>query len=75
MKKNNIYIVVLVEYDHYRYQTNLYASINKKECIKWAKKYRHWDYQNDDIKLPIILDEKESNDNNSATSHLWIQKL
>jgi len=65
-----IFVVVLVTYDWWRFQKNIYASNNQKDCIEWTKKYEPFGGG----KLPIILSEKSSDKKDKTeTSHLWIQ--
>ena len=68
----SIFIVVLVSYDWYRFQQNLYANNNQKDCIEWAKNYNKKENEN----LPIIRISKMSDNlDNRETGHLWIQEL
>ena len=68
----DIYILVEVSYDHYRFQENLMASSSKKDLLDFAKsEYPNLDvydyiYQND----PIIDDLSYR-----EVHHLWIEKF
>ena len=69
--KSKIFIVVLVTYDYYRFQDNLYANTNKKDCIKWAKEMIY-----NNTSLPVILTKKTSElKDDPEITHLWIQEL
>uniref|UniRef100_A0A6M3JJD0 Uncharacterized protein n=1 Tax=viral metagenome TaxID=1070528 RepID=A0A6M3JJD0_9ZZZZ len=71
--KERIFVVVLVTYDYYRFQTNLFASTDKKECIKFCKKYN----KGREEQYLIVLKEKNSTliDTSSEVRHLWIQEF
>ncbi len=69
--KQEIFILVNVTYDHFRFQDNLFASTSRDECYKFAK---------DNYKEKLIFDyewdsqESEEYDDREL-NHLWIQKL
>jgi len=66
--QSKIFIVVLVTYDWHRFQENLYASTDYKDCLKWIDNYK--------LKLPIIEEEEDSFDmRDFEIRHLWIQKF
>ncbi len=74
--KKNIFILIHVTYDHFRFQNNIFASTDYDECYKFAKDNHKdrllFDYDRigDDIGI------YESNEyDKKELSHLWIQKL
>jgi len=67
-----IFIVVLVHYDYYRFQENLYASNEKGNCIKWAKDYNK---KNNKEFLIIYTKKKSITKDKLEITHLWIQSF
>ena len=73
---NTIYIVVLVTYDYFRFQNNLYASLSKEDCLKFIEKENKkehnpmpvYEYKNENSKKADKLCASE-------TRHFWIQKF
>lgn len=68
----DIYILVEVSYDHYRFQENLMASSNKKDLLDFAKS-KHptlpvydYVYESDPIVETLW---------NVQSHHLWIEKF
>lgn len=73
MEKRPIYIVVLVEYDYYRFQTNQYASTSINNCKLWILDYYEGNYPYKKYdEIDSFIENKLHED---GTNHLWIEKI
>ena len=70
-KTMNIYVVILVTYDHYQFNENKYASLYIEECFEYIKKQDIKEYS---LKKPEEI-ESEQFLKYGYTSHYWIQTL
>lgn len=76
-----IYILVLVTYDHYRFQENLWATSSKEEMEKMIKKIKGNMKKTNPIQNPSFYwYDSESSEEASKLSdreemHFWIQTL
>jgi len=75
MKEQEIFVIVRVEYDYYRFQENLAASTDIEEARKLAVKFSEERIGWSSI-FPIIESEKESlNMNEKEIRHIYIEKF
>lgn len=66
-----IYVLVLVEYDYFRFQTNLYAGTLeqcRKEIDRLFTNYPVYTYKDEDTDLAKQLKKEEK-------KHYWLQKF
>lgn len=72
LDQNSIFVVVLVNYDYYRFQDNLGASTSIEKAREIAaQKAKEYGYDGD---LPVIEDAEKSSDmDSSETGHVWIE--
>jgi hypothetical protein len=63
-----IYILVLVRYDYYRFQENIYAHTNKEKVFEFINNHRD--------KLPVYEYTEESAIlRENETEHWWIEEF
>ena len=69
-----MFIVVECIYDHYKFQTNVFASTSKQRCLKWIYKFGKepykqevWEYDTNDRKYKM--------EHSDFNQHYWIQEL
>jgi hypothetical protein len=67
----NIYILVKVDYDYYRFQENVFASTDHDEVIKYYKDKRYSFPLLDGYKEEVQREMMDSNE----TEHYWVQTL
>ena len=65
-----IYVLVYVEYDHYRFQENLYANTDRKKLLDIIRSDK--DY----LKLPLYEYKEEPIElKDDEVQHLWIEEF
>lgn len=79
---NKIFTLILVTYDYYRFQDNVFASNSKMDCIKKAKelnKTKNCDSSGDINVDPIRFYQNKGNVyymlNKKEINHFWIQEF
>lgn len=64
----SVYVVVEVTYDYYRFQNNVYASTDYKNCYNWIKANRpNWQLVTNKV-------DRQINEDRTEQSHIIIEE-